>query len=70
MYVKTAVHKLREINWLYSEVKDDSVDDVSKKVIEIADNASSTMLDKADEHDISGFQAFTIRNLDNNLAVD
>ena len=31
--VKTAVQKLREINWLYSEVKDDSVDDVSKKVI-------------------------------------
>ena len=29
--VKTAVQKLREINWLYSEVKDDSVDDVSKK---------------------------------------
>ena len=37
--VKTAVQKLREINWLYSEVKDDSVD-VSKKVIETADNAS------------------------------
>ena len=57
--VKTAIQKLREINWLYSEVKDYSVDDVSKKVIEIADNASSTMLDKADEHDIywlSGFQ--------------
>ena len=68
--VKTAVQKLREINWLYSEVKDDSVDDVSKKVIEIADNASSTMLDKADEHDISGFQAFTIRNLDNKLSTE
>ena len=35
-HVKTAVQKLREINWLYSEVKDDSVDKVSKKVIEIA----------------------------------
>ena len=68
--VKTAVQKLREINWLYSEVKDDSVDDVSKKVIEIADNASSTMLDKVDEHDISGFQAFTIRNLDNKLSTE
>ena len=67
--VKTAVQKLREINWLYSEVKD-SVDDVSKKVIEIADNASSTVLDKADERDISGFQAFTIRNLDNKLSTE
>ena len=43
-HVKTAVHKLREINWLYSEVKDDSVNEVSIKVIEIANNTSSTML--------------------------
>ena len=56
--IKTAAQKLREINWLYSKVKDDSVDEVSKKVIEIADNASSTMLDEVDEHDVSGFQAF------------
>ena len=69
-HVKTAVHKLREINWLYSEVKDESVDKISEKVIEIANNATSTMLDKADEHDISGFQAFTIRNLDNKLSTE
>ena len=69
-HVKTAVHKLREINWLYSEVKDDSVNEVSKKVIEIANNASSTMLEKVDEHDISGLQAFTIRNLDNKLSTE
>ena len=68
-HVKAAVQKLREINRLYSEVKDDSVDEVSKKVIEIANNASTTMLDKADEHDISGFQAFMIRNLDNKLST-
>ena len=68
-HVKAAVQKLREINWLYNEVKDDSVDEISKKIIEIANNASSTMLDKADEHDISGFQAFSIRNLDNKLST-
>ena len=67
--IKTAVQKLREINWLYSEVKDVSVDDVSKKVIEIANNAYSTMLGKVDERDISGFQAFTIRNL-NKLSIE
>ena len=39
-HVKAAVQKLREINWLYSEVKDDCVDEISKKVIEIANNAS------------------------------
>ena len=55
--VRIAVQKLREINWRYTEVRDDSIREVSKKS-EIADNASNTMLD------ISGFQAFTIRNLD------
>ena len=28
------------------------------------------MLDKVDEHDISGLQAFTIRNLDNKLSTE
>ena len=50
-------------------MKDDSVDEVSEKVIEIANNGNSTMLEKADEHDIFGFQAFTIRNLDNKLST-
>ena len=68
-HVKTAVRKLRGINWLYSEVKDDSVDEVSTKVIEIANSASSTMLDKANERDIPCFQAYTIRNLDNKLST-
>ena len=68
--VKTAVRKLKQINWLYSEVDDDSVDDVSKKVIEIVNSATSTMLDKADDSDITGFQAFTIRNLDNKLSTE
>ena len=40
----------------------------SKKVIEIANSATSTMLDKADERDITGFQA--IRNLDNKLSTE
>ena len=68
--VKTAVRKLKEINWLYSEVDDDSVDDASKQVIEVVNSATSTMLDKADDSDIAGFQAFTIRNLENKLSTD
>ena len=32
--------------------------------------ASSTMLEKASVDDIQGFQAFTIRNLDNKLSTD
>ena len=45
-YVKTAVQKLKEINWLYSEVDNDSVDEASKKVIEIINSTSSKMLEK------------------------
>ena len=30
-HVKAAVQKLREINWLYSEIRDNLVDEVSKK---------------------------------------
>ena len=50
-------------------MKDDSVDEFSEKVIEIANNGNSTMLEKADEHDMFGVQAFTIRNLDKKLST-
>ena len=33
--VKAAVSKLREINWLYQNVDESSVDDAVKKVIEL-----------------------------------
>ena len=51
-------------------VDKDSVDEVYKKVIEITNSATSRMLAKASESDVSGFQAFTVRNLDNKLSTD
>ena len=33
--VKAAVHKLKQINWLYRDVDPDSVDDATKKVVEV-----------------------------------
>ena len=69
-HIKKAVQTLKDINWLYSEVDYDSIDDVSKKVIEITKSPTSTMLDKADDGDIAGFQAFTVRNLDNKLSTE
>ena len=69
-HVKKAVQTLKDINWLYNEVDYDSIDDVSKKMIEITKSASSTMLDKADDGDIAVFQAFTVRNLDNKLSTE
>ena len=67
--VKAAIQKLKESNWLYKEVDDDSFDEAAKKVIEVTNSTTSTMLEKASEDDIAGFQAFTIRNLDNNLST-
>ena len=39
-------------------------------MIEITNSATSRMLAKASESDVSGFQAFTVRNLDNKLSTD
>ena len=46
------------------------MNDVSNTVIEISNSATSTMLEKADDVDIAGFQAFTTRNFDNKLSTE
>ena len=62
--VKVATTAQTKINWLYKDVDADSFDEASKKVIKVANNASSTMLEKASTADVDSFQAYTIRNLD------
>ena len=69
-HVKVAINKLKEINWLYKDITDDSVDEAAKQVIEVVNNTSSTMLEKATKDDIASFQAFTIRNLDSKLSTE
>ena len=61
--IKAAVNKLKEINFLYKDVDDESIDDTTKEVIEVVSNTTSTMITKASECDISGFELLTIRNL-------
>ena len=39
-------------------------------MIEVVNSATSIMLEKADESDIAGFQAYTVRSLDNKLPTD
>ena len=55
--------KLKEINWLYRNVDDDTIDALSKEVIEVVNNTTCKMLEKATETDVQGLQAFTIRKL-------
>ena len=63
-HVKTAVEKLREINWLYADVEESSVDDASRRVIECVSDTTSQMLVKTSAEDVKSFQAYTIRRLD------
>ena len=62
--VKRAVDKLRDINWLYSDVDQVSVDESAKKTIEVVSVADSPILEKASKEDVAGLQAYTIRKMD------
>ena len=64
--VKAALNKLKEINWLYSKVKPDSVEKSTEDlVIEVANSASSEMVKKVKNKTeyIAGLQAYTLRCL-------
>ena len=54
-HVKAALLKLKEINWLYRNVDDDTIDASSKEVIEVVSNTTCKMLEKATEADVQGF---------------
>ena len=62
--------KLKEINWLYRNIDDDTIDASSKEVIEVLSNTTCKMLEKATEADVQGLQAFTIRKLDTKIVKD
>ena len=65
---KRALATLKQINWLYTDIADDCVDEAVLKVIEVSNNATTAVLEKASETDIDAFQQYTIRNLDTKLA--
>ena len=67
--VKAAFVKLKEINWLYKNVDDKSLEDTTKKVVETIDTTSSTMIEKATKEDIAMFQSYTIRSLDQQHSI-
>ena len=54
--LKGAIHKLKEINWLY-KVDEDDLDDVAREVIETVSDTSSMMLERASKEDVAGFQS-------------
>jgi len=44
--VKAVIQKLKDINWLYREVTDKSINEAAKQVVEVTNNTTSTMLVK------------------------
>ena len=68
--IKKAVQKLKDINWLYKDVREDSVDEAVQDVVEVVKKTSSTVLEKATKEDISNLQCYTIRNLSTKQFTD
>ena len=66
--VKKAISTLKLCNWLYRDVKNESIDETTKHIIEVSNTATTRMLEKATKDDVASFQAYTIRNLDNKLS--
>ena len=58
---------LRDTNWLYKNVNEESVDEAAKKAVEVVSTATSPMLERASEDDVRGLQAYTIRKMDQYL---
>ena len=62
--VSRAVEKLKNTNWLYSNVDQSSIDETAKKTIEAVSDTTSSVLERASEDDVRGLQAYTIRKMD------
>ena len=56
--------KLREINWLYANVDENSLDDASRHIVEAVSDTTSKMLAQVSTDDVSEYQSYTIRRLD------
>ena len=68
-HVKTAIRTLRSCNWLYRHVQERSIDEATKHIIEVSNNATTEMLKKVSPDEVDAFQAYTIRNLDSKLSI-
>ena len=67
--IKKAINKLKETNWLYKNIDENSVDDAAKKAIEVVSSTSSTLIRKATKADIAELEAYTIRRIDESLPL-
>ena len=68
-HIKTAISTLKTCNWLYRDVLEQCIDESTKHIIEVSNNATTKMLKKASPDEVDTFQAYTIRNLDNKVST-
>ena len=59
--LKAALKKLREINLLYANVAENSLDNASRHIIEAVSDTTSKMLAQVSTDDVSQYQSYTIR---------
>ena len=62
--LRDALRKLKDINWVYADVDEASLDDAARRIIESVSDTSSRMLQKVSDDDVSSYQSYTIRRLD------
>ena len=67
--IKKAVNKLKETNWLYKNIDENSVDDTAKEAIEVISSTTSTLIKKATKADIAELEAYTICRMDESLPL-
>ena len=67
--IKKAVKKLKEVNWLYQNVDEASVDTAATKAIEAVSSTTSSLLKKATPADVAGLEPYTICRMDEKLPV-
>jgi len=61
--VKDAVQCLKQINWLYKTVDEESINDAAKTAFEAIGHTNSTLLEKAFEQDVLALSHYTIRQM-------
>ena len=67
--VRKVVEKLKNTNWLYSNVDQSSINETAKKTIEAVSDTTSSVLERASEDDVHGLQAYTIRKMDQYIPI-
>ena len=58
---------MKQTNWLYQNIDENSVDDAAKKAVEVVSSTTSALIKKATEADVTELEAYTIQRMDEKL---